>query len=125
MDYVEGMMVAADAELCRATKKQSWCAKGDQIATASVQHFPMPADWAAETDVVYVHGLLGLYDQDANTTWYADAYENARAALANARDAQGFWSMTWAGGFQPVGLLYTQAANLELFAWLAATPPPP
>ena len=34
MDYVEGMMLDADVQLCKATKQQSWCAKAEGIAAA-------------------------------------------------------------------------------------------
>jgi hypothetical protein len=49
---------------------------------------------------------------------------NAKRAAANARDPQGFWSLRWDGTWTMPATLYTQAATLELFAWIAATPPP-
>jgi hypothetical protein len=118
------MMAAADVELCRATKQQSWCARAEAIAHASLNAFPELADWAPETDVVYLRWLLDLYQQDHDKTWYALAYTNAKRAAANARDAQGFWSLRWDGTWTMPATLYTQAATLELFGWLAATPPP-
>ena len=98
MDYVEGMMVAAHVELCPATKQKSYCAQAEQIAKASLAQFPVLADWAPETDVVYLRWMLDLYTYDKNPTWYALAYENAKHAAANARDASGFWSLRWDGG---------------------------
>ncbi len=124
MDYVEGMMVAAHVELCQATKQKAYCAEAEQIARASLAQFPVLADWAPETDVVYLRWMLDLYSYDKNSTWYALAYENAKQAAANARDASGFWSLRWDGGTTIDQTLYTQTATLELFAWLAATPPP-
>jgi uncharacterized protein YyaL (SSP411 family) len=124
MDYVEGMMVAAHAELCRATKQQSWCTQAEVLARASLQQFPLLADWAPETDVVYLRWLLDLYQEDGSADWYAVVYDNARRAAANARDAQGYWSLKWDGSWTQPMQLYTQAATLELFAWIAATPPP-
>ena len=124
MDYVEGMMVAAHVELCRATKQQAYCAQAEQLAKGSVQQFPLLADWAPETDVVYLRWMLDLYTYDRDPMWYALAYDNAKHAQANARDAGGFWSLRWDGGTTIDQTLYTQAATLELFAWMAATPPP-
>jgi len=124
MDYVEGMMVAAHVELCKATKQKAYCTQAEQIAQASLSQFPVLANWAPETDVVYLRWMLDLYSYDKNSTWYALAYENAKHAAANARDASGFWSLRWDGGTTIDQTLYTQTATLELFAWLAATPPP-
>ena len=125
MDYVEGMMVAAHVELCRATGQKAYCNEAEQLAQASIEQFPLLADWAPETDVVYLRWMLDLYTYDKNPTWYALAYTNAEHAEANARDADGFWSLRWDGSTTIDQTLYTQTATLELFAWLAATPPPP
>jgi uncharacterized protein YyaL (SSP411 family) len=124
MDYVEGMMMAAEAELCHATKDRSWCRRGDALARASLTQFPVLATWAPEYDIVFEHGLLQLYAETGTKDWYAVAYANAKRAAAHARDDQGFWSLRWDGDWTLPGTLYTQSATLELFAWLAATPPP-
>jgi uncharacterized protein YyaL (SSP411 family) len=124
MDYVEGMMVAAHVELCRATKKKSYCDAAESLAHASLEQFPELSDWAPETDVVYLRWMLDLYTYDKDPRWYTLAYENAKRAAANARDAAGFWSLRWDGGTTIDQTLYNQAATLELFAWVAATPPP-
>jgi len=124
MDYVEGMMVAAHVELCKATKRKSYCAQAEQIAKASLSAFPELANWAPETDVVYLRWMLDLYTYDKDPRWYALVYENAKRAEANARDASGFWSLRWDGGTTIDQTLYTQTATLELFAWLAAAPLP-
>jgi uncharacterized protein YyaL (SSP411 family) len=124
MDYVEGMMVAAHVELCRATKQKSYCTEAERIARASLGAFPELASWAPETDVVYLRWMLDLYTYDKDPRWYALVYENAKRAAANARDSSGFWSLRWDGGTTIDQTLYTQTATLELFAWLAATPPP-
>jgi hypothetical protein len=125
MDYVQGMMIAADAELCVATKDRSWCTKAEALADGSLREFPVLADWAPETDVVFLHGLKRLYDVDHDPRWYAVLYANAARAAANARDDKGNWSKRWDGGYAgPYGALYTQAATLQLFAWVAASTPP-
>jgi uncharacterized protein YyaL (SSP411 family) len=124
MDYVEGMMIAAHVELCRATGQKAWCNRAEELAHASLDAFPLLADWAPETDIVYLRWLLDLYAQDHDQSWYALAYANAKRAEANARDDRGYWSLRWDGSWTQPALLYTQAATVELFAWLAATPPP-
>jgi hypothetical protein len=124
MDYVEGMFIGAQTELCRATKDKSWCARARRLADASLKQFPVLADWAPETDVVYLRWLLDLYQQDGDSRWYAVVYANAMRALANAKDDKGLWSRRWDGGSTLVGALYTQSATLQLMAWVAATTPP-
>ena len=123
MDYVEGMMIGAHVELCDGTRVKSWCTKARKLATASLAQFPLDANWAPETDVVYLRWLLRLYEKDGDPRWYAVVYRNAKRAAANARDPQGFWSLHWDGTYGS-GALYTQAATLELFAWTAAVKPP-
>jgi len=124
MDYVEGMMISADVELCRAASEKSWCAKAESIAKASLATFPTIEPWTPEPDAIYMHAMLQLYEQDGDPTWYALAYANATSAEANARDADGFWSHDWRGYTMDPGQLFTQSATLELFAWMAATSPP-
>ena len=43
---------------CAATKQKSWCDQAEAIAEASLQRFPLLADWTPETDVVYLRSLL-------------------------------------------------------------------
>ena len=124
MNYVEGMFVAAHAELCAATKVRSYCTKAKALANASLQQFPILADWAPETDVVYLRWLLDLYARDGNPRWYAVVYANAKQAVAHARDSSGLWSMRWDGGWTKPGLLRTQAGTLALLAWIATAKPP-
>lgn len=124
MDYVEGMMISAHVQLCAATKQQSWCDQAEDLAKASLQAFPLFAAWVPETDVIYLRGLLDLYASDGNSDWYAIAYLNGQHAETNARDANGFWSRSWGGGYISQGALLTQAGTLALFGWLAVASPP-
>jgi Glycosyl hydrolase family 76 len=124
MDYVEGMMIAAHVQLCEATKQMSYCTQAESLASASTAVFPTLAPWTPEPDTMYLQGMLALYAVDGNPQWYALAYANAKYAEANARDASGWWSRDWRGNWADTGVLFTPAATLELFAWLAATPPP-
>jgi uncharacterized protein YyaL (SSP411 family) len=124
MNYVEGMFVAAHAELCRGTRSKSYCAKAEQLASAALAEFPVDADWAPETDSIYLRWMLHLYELDGNSRWYALAYRNAQRALASARDSQGLWSQRWDGTWTKPGMLRTQAGTLALHAWTAAVKPP-
>jgi uncharacterized protein YyaL (SSP411 family) len=124
MNYVEGMFVAAHAELCAATKSKSYCTKAEQLANAALQEFPVDADWAPETDTIYLRWMLDLYEHDHNPRWYALAYRNAQRAVANARDSQGLWSQRWDGQWTKPGQLRTQGGTLALLAWVAAVKPP-
>lgn len=125
MDYVEGMMISAQVSLCTSTKQTRYCTRAQQLAEASLEQFPILADWAPETDVIYLRGLLDLYAKDRNPRWYAVVYANARAARDNARDDDGLWSRKWNGDWaSPQGTLYTHAATVQLFAWLAGATPP-
>jgi len=124
MDYVEGMMIGAHVQLCLATKQTSYCDAAESLAQASLDVFPALHPWVPEADTIYIEGMLQLYAYDGNPTWYALAYGNAEAAKANSRDADGWWSRDWWGDWADPGVLFTPAATLELFAWMAATPPP-
>src|SRR2546421_6945747 len=124
MNYVEGMMVAAHAELCKATNVQTYCTKARQLANAALNQFPIDADWAPETDSVYLRWMLHLYELDKNPRWYALVYRNAKRAVASARGDQGLWSQRWDGTWSKPGLLRTQAGTLCLLAWAAAVKPP-
>ncbi len=124
MNYVEAMFVAAHVELCVGTKQKSYCAKAEQLANASLQEFPVDADWAPETDSIYLRWMLDLYEQDHNPRWYALVYRNAQRAVASARDDQGLWSLRWDGTWTKPGMLRTQAGTLSLLAWTAAVKPP-
>lgn len=124
MNYVEGMMVAAHTQLCLGTKNKTYCTKARQLANASLNHFPIDADWAPETDAVYLRWLLDLYEVDHNPRWYAVVYRNAKRAVASARDDQGLWSLRWDGTWSKPGMLRTQAGTLCLLGWIAAVKPP-
>ena len=124
MDYVEGMMIDAHVQLCVATKQQSYCQQAESIAEASLAHFPQLHPWTPEPDTIYLKGMLDLYAVDKDPTWYALAYENAESAKDDARDDTGWWSKDWWGDWADPGVLFTPAATLELFAWMAVAPLP-
>src|ERR1700730_8802124 len=78
MDYVQGMMIAAQSSLCTSTGVKAYCSRSQEIAEASLQEFPILADWAPETDIVYMRGLMDLYKRDRNPRWYAVVYADAQ-----------------------------------------------
>ena len=78
----------------------------------------------APPDTIFYKSILDLYAVDHDPTWYALAYANAEEAKDNARDETGWWAKDWWGDWADPGVLFTPAATLEMFAWMAATPPP-
>jgi hypothetical protein len=55
--------------------------------------------------------------------WWALAYRNAQRALASSRGIYELFTRNWDGMWLADGL-EEHAGTTELFAWLAATPPP-
>ena len=125
MNYVQGMMIEAHLELCRATGKRSHCRRAADIARASRVAFPAEADWSPPNDVIYLRFLLDLYRHNGDRRWYDLAYRNAQRAWRNAVGRHGLFLRTWDGRNVPGGLLRMHAATVSLFAWLAAAEPPP
>jgi len=124
MDYVEGMMIGAELELCRITGSKAGCAKAERLARASLVAFPADANWNPVSDGIYLRFMLDLYAYDRNPRWYELAYRNAKRALANARSTNGLFLKDWSGKPYQGGLLWSHAGSLSLLAWLAAAPLP-
>jgi hypothetical protein len=129
MSYVEGLMAAANAELCKVTKKQGYCARAELVAQNSLPAFGTDLNWSPRYDAVALYGFLDLYAVDRDSDWYALAYHNAQRALANAPDANGLYLNDWDGSARTTddqlqGQIGTYAATVSLFAWLAASPLP-
>ena len=129
MSYAEGLMAAANAELCKITKAKGYCAKAELVARNSIPAFGVDLDWAPRYDAVALYGFLQLYALDKNPQWYAFAYRNGQRALANASDNQGLFLQNWDGSARKVddvldGQIGTHAATVSVFAWLAASPLP-
>jgi hypothetical protein len=79
---------------------------------------------------MYLRWLLYLYALDHNPRWYAIAVTEAARAQAHAGDGHGRWLRAWDGSSlvyhdADPSMLQPHAATTMLFAWLAATPPPP
>jgi uncharacterized protein YyaL (SSP411 family) len=130
MSYVEGLMAGANAELCKITGKQGYCARAEQVATNSLRAFSVNLHWAPQYDAVDLRGVLDLYAVDHSDAWYALAFHNAERAAANAGDARGLFQLGWDG--QQVNLgkevhpgqLGLHGATASLLAWVAAVPMP-
>jgi uncharacterized protein YyaL (SSP411 family) len=121
MDYVQGLMVTANWELCKALRQPARCTKARQVANASLATFPRDLNWAPMFDVVYLQWMLEYYRDSGDGRWYALAARNAQRALASI-NASGYFLNRWDGTPLADGL-GEEASNLELFAWVAATPP--
>lgn len=123
MDYVQGIMVTANWELCKTLDKPALCTKAKQVATASLVDFGQNLNWAPMYDVVYLRWMLQYYQESGDSRFYQLAVHNATRALASINES-GYYLDRWDGTTldDNVG---TESASLELFAWLAATPPPP
>jgi hypothetical protein len=122
MDYVQGLMVTANWELCKALHKQAMCTKAQQVANASLAVFPANLNWAPMYDVVYLRWMLEYYKDSGDSRFYDLAVRNASRALASINES-GYYLNRWDGTplDDSVG---TESASLELFAWLAAMPTP-
>jgi uncharacterized protein YyaL (SSP411 family) len=124
MNYVEGMMIAAHATLCRALHRHVYCARAEQLAAASARAFPPGYHWTPETDAVYYRWLLALYAVDRKPRWYRAADRWARKALAKARDENGLFTRRWDGRPASGERLLTPGGTLMLLASVGAAPAP-
>jgi uncharacterized protein YyaL (SSP411 family) len=122
MDYAQGLMITANWELCRTLRRQVLCAKARTLANAAWRYFPRALNWAPEYDVVYLRWMLEYGQESGDPRWYQLAAANAERAL-KARNESGYYLNDWNGKPLADGLI-EQAANLELFARLAAAPQP-
>jgi Glycosyl hydrolase family 76 len=122
--YIEGTLVEAQQVLCE-TGVSAACARAAQLADASAQRFEDRLTMGPQFDTIYLHWMLVYGAQTGDTRWRALAEEMVASAQAHARDARGLYLRAWDGTpitahqAQP-NMLQTDAATLELFAWLAA-----
>jgi hypothetical protein len=124
MDYAQSPIIVADQELCTIAKRPKLCAKAKQLADASAVAFPADWFWAPQYDIVYLRWMLEYYRLAGDTRWYALALKDAQLALTSGRDHDnGLFTHGWDGRWIADGL-EEDAANVELLAWTAATPPP-
>ena len=129
VSYVEGPMIEAHRVLCDATGDNAHCQRAAQLADAAYDWFGQDVNHGPQFDTIYLRSMLYLYTRDHDRRWYDLAVHNADRAKANAGTGGGLYLAAWDGG--PIirheaepNMIQTHAATTELFAWLAATPPP-
>jgi Glycosyl hydrolase family 76 len=123
--YVEGPLVEAHQILCRAGQ-QTACTRARELAHASWQRFEARLEMGPQFDTIYLHWMLVYATQTGDARWPALAREMAARAHSNALDSRGLYLRAWDGSSitqheaEP-NMIQTDAATLELFAWLSAT----
>ncbi|MFZ1154797.1 MAG: glycoside hydrolase family 76 protein [Solirubrobacteraceae bacterium] len=121
--YIEGTLVEAHQVLCETGLSEA-CARAAELADASAQRFSDRLNMGPQFDTIYLHWMLIYGAQTGDLRWRGLAEEMAAHAQANARNARGLYLRAWDGTpitehqAQP-NMLQTDAATLELFAWLA------
>jgi hypothetical protein len=123
--YIEGTLVEAHQVLCEVGVTEA-CNRAAQLADASAERFSNRLNMGPQFDTIYLHWMLVYGAKSGETRWRALAEEMAGDAQVHARVAGGLYLRAWDGTpitehqAQP-NMLQTDAATLELFAWLAAT----
>jgi hypothetical protein len=127
--YIEGTLVEAQQVLCE-TGDSEGCGRAAQLANASAERFSDRLNMGPQFDTIYLHWMLVYGGQTGDTRWQSLAEEMAGDAQAHARDGRGLYLRAWDG--TPItqhqaipNMLQTDAATLELFAWLAVAGSPP
>ena len=126
MPYVEGPMIEAHRTLCEATGERSECARAATLANRAFERFAN-LGMGPQYDTIYLREMLAYGRATGDRRWRALAESWAAQALANARDSSGLFLRAWDGTDMRAhqadpGMLRTDAATVELFGWLAATP---
>jgi hypothetical protein len=121
--YIEGTLVEAHRTLCEAGVSRV-CGRAKQLADASFQRFVDRLNMGPQFDTIYLHWMLVYGEQTGDTRWRVLALEMTARAQVHARDARGLYLRAWDGtpitSHQGVpNMLQTDAATLELYAWLA------
>jgi hypothetical protein len=121
--YIEGTLVEAHQVLCETGIPEA-CVRARELADASAQRFSDRLTMGPQFDTIYLHWMLAYGAQTGDPRWRALAEEMAASARTHARDARGLYLRAWDGSsitaHQAVpNMLQSDAATLELFAWLA------
>jgi hypothetical protein len=122
--YVEGPLVEAHQILCQ-TGQPAACARAQELANACWKRFEARLQMGPQYDAIYLHWMLVYASQTGDNRWPALAAQMAASAQANSLVSQsGLYLRVWDG--TPItqhearpNMLQTDAATLELFAWLA------
>jgi hypothetical protein len=124
--YVEGPLVEAHQILCETGAESSACSRAAALARACWKRFEERLNMGPQYDTIYLHWMLVYAAQSGDDRWVALAEATAERAQSSALEADGLYQRAWDGGpiteHQAVpGMLQTDAATLELFAWLAVS----
>lgn len=124
--YIEGTLVEAHQVLCELGVSGA-CGRAAQLANASAERFSNRLTMGPQFDTIYLHWMLLYGSQAGESRWRGLAEEMASDAQEHARGDQALYLRAWDGTpiaehqAQPL-MLQTDAATLELFAWLAVKP---
>ena len=119
MDYVQGLMIVADEELCTAAKRPQLCTKARQLADAAAVAFPPDWFWAPQYDAVYLRWMLEYSRLTGDPRWSALVLADAQKALTLGRDPEnGLFTHGWDGRWIADGL-EEHAGNVAVLAWAA------
>jgi hypothetical protein len=129
VDYIEGPLIYAQADLCRLTGSAPECALADRLKGTALTRFGYLLDFSPQYDAIYLQWMLALYGLENDPTLYRMAADNARDVQTRAANAQGLYLLSWNGQTLPranalPGMLQTQGASTSLLAWLAVYRPP-
>jgi hypothetical protein len=121
--YIEGTLVEAHQVLCEVGVSEA-CERAAQLADASAERFSDRLNMGPQFDTIYLHWMLVYGAHSGEARWLELAQEMASDAREHALNAQGLYLRAWDGTpiteHQAVpNMLQTDAATLELFAWLA------
>jgi hypothetical protein len=120
--YIEGPLVEAHQLLCQAGQRPA-CERARQLADACWRRFAARLNMGPQFDTIYLHWMLVYSSQTGDLRWPVLARQMGADAQANALAGSGLYLRAWDGtpitGRQAKpNMLQTDAATLELFAWL-------
>jgi hypothetical protein len=129
VDYIEGPLIYAQADLCRLSGNLSECELADRLKGTALTRFGYLLDFSPQYDAIYLQWMLALYGLENDPTLYRLAADNARDVQTRATNGEGLYLLSWNGQTLPSadalpGMLQTHAASTSLFAWLAVYRPP-
>ena len=127
MPYVAGPEIEAKELLCTLPASEGpYCAQAARLADAAYARFAYRLNMGPQFDAIYLHWMLVYARQTGDSRWSPMALTFASEAHANARVASGLYLKAWDGSdmsqhqAEP-NMLRTDAATVELFAWVAAS----
>ena len=128
--YIAGPAIEAKQLLCQlAPQPNSYCTQARQLADAAQQRFADRLNMGPQFDTIYLRWMEEYGNQTGDRRWAALATRMADRAQANATDpSTGLYERAWDGSDMAAhqadpNMLRTDAATVELFAWLAVNGP--